>query len=64
MIETARIATGLAESLLAAETPANPKRTVADAFQRGFRLGLSLRRPLSPPRRRSLPYEKEPRYGL
>ena len=63
MVETARIATGLAESLLAAETSANPRQVVADAFQRGFRPGLSLRRPLSPPPRRSLLYEKEPRHG-
>lgn len=64
MIPTARIATGFAESLLKSARPStDPELIVAEAVQRGLRLGLSLRRTPTVSRRRALLFEKEVRHG-
>lgn len=64
MIPTARIATGVAESLLKSARPStDPELTVAEVVQRGLRLRLSLRRTLTVSRRRALLFEKGARHG-
>ena len=58
MIPTVRIATGFAESLLKSARPStDPEPTVAEAFRRGLRLGLSLRR--RPPSLAGAPFLRE-----